>query len=100
MLSGRPPFRGASEYLTFQMILDHTVCEFPPDSDDDAGDGGAAATTSSFTPAARDLVERLLRQEPPTRIGACFFCGCFAVRVCALLRVPDQAVVRHGPCKG
>lgn len=51
LLAGRPPFKGGSEYLTFQKIvgLDY---EFPP----------------GFPPAARDLVERLLVLEPARRL--------------------------------
>eukprot|EP00741_Cyanophora_paradoxa_P022649 tig00021493_g21874.t1 len=50
MLAGRPPFRGGSEYLTFQKILGREV-EFP----------------EGFPPAARDFVERLLQLEPSAR---------------------------------
>lgn len=53
MLAGRPPFKGASEYLTFQLI---TALEL------DFPDG--------FPAAARDLVEKLLREEPSRRLGA------------------------------
>ena len=51
LLAGRPPFKAASEYLTFQKIvgLDY---EFPP----------------GFPPAARDLVERLLVLDPAHRL--------------------------------
>lgn len=52
LLSGRPPFKAANEYLTFQKIvgLDY---EFPP----------------GFPPAARDLVERLLVLDPSRRLS-------------------------------
>lgn len=52
LLSGRPPFKAANEYLTFQKIvgLDY---EFPP----------------GFPPAARDLVERLLVHDPQRRLS-------------------------------
>jgi 3-phosphoinositide dependent protein kinase-1 len=51
LLAGRPPFKAASEYLTFQKIvgLDY---EFPP----------------GFPAAARDLVERLLVLDPARRL--------------------------------
>lgn len=51
LLTGRPPFKGGSEYLTFQKIvgLDY---EFPV----------------GFPPAARDLVERLLVLDPARRL--------------------------------
>ena len=52
LLTGRPPFKAANEYLTFQKIvgLDY---EFPP----------------GFPPAARDLVERLLVLDPQRRLS-------------------------------
>lgn len=51
LLVGRPPFKGATEYLTFQRIvaLDY---EFP----------------AGFPPAARDLVERCLVLDPNRRL--------------------------------
>lgn len=51
LLAGRPPFKAANEYLTFQKILalDYT---FPP----------------GFPEAAKDLVERLLVLEPTRRL--------------------------------
>ncbi|KAA8626251.1 3-phosphoinositide-dependent protein kinase 1 [Pyrenophora tritici-repentis] len=51
LLAGRPPFKAANEYMTFQKIvgLEYT---FP--------DG--------FPPLARDLVERLLVLDPVTRL--------------------------------
>jgi 3-phosphoinositide dependent protein kinase-1 len=51
LLSGRPPFKGATEYLTFEKILalDYT---FP----------------IGFPPLARDLVERLLVPDPSKRL--------------------------------
>lgn len=52
LLTGRPPFKAANEYLTFQKIvgLDY---EFPP----------------GFPHAARDLVERLLVLDPQRRLS-------------------------------
>ena len=53
MLAGTPPFRAASEYLTFQRINDLDLTfpeEFPPD--------------------ARALVEQLLVSDPQLRFGA------------------------------
>ncbi|KAI0190338.1 kinase-like domain-containing protein [Astrocystis sublimbata] len=51
MLTGRPPFKAATEYFTFQKIvaLDY---EFP----------------QGFPPAARDLVERCLVLDPAQRL--------------------------------
>ena len=51
LLAGRPPFKAANEYLTFQKIisLEYT---FP----------------QGFPPVARDLVERLLVLEPSRRL--------------------------------
>lgn len=51
LLAGRPPFKAANEFLTFQKIvaLDY---EFP----------------RGFPEVARDLVERLLVLEPPQRL--------------------------------
>lgn len=51
MLAGRPPFKGGSEYLTFQKIVNLDY-EFPP----------------GFPPAARDLVERCLVLDPARRL--------------------------------
>jgi serine/threonine protein kinase len=52
MLTGRPPFKGASEYLTFQLITSRSL-SFP----------------QGFPAAARDLVEGLLQLEPSQRLG-------------------------------
>ncbi|KAB5583695.1 putative 3-phosphoinositide dependent protein kinase-1 [Coniochaeta sp. 2T2.1] len=51
LLAGRPPFKGGSEYLTFQKIvnLEYTFPE-------------------GFPPAARDLVERCLVLDPSRRL--------------------------------
>ncbi|RWA09791.1 hypothetical protein EKO27_g5335 [Xylaria grammica] len=51
MLAGRPPFKGGSEYLTFQKIVNLDY-DFPP----------------GFPPAARDLVERCLVLDPSRRL--------------------------------
>ena len=51
LLVGRPPFKGATEYLTFQKIV-NLEYEFPV----------------GFPPAARDLVERCLVLEPSRRL--------------------------------
>lgn len=50
LLSGRPPFKAANEYQTFQKIV-HLEYEFP----------------KGFPPVARDLVERLLVLDPTKR---------------------------------
>ncbi|KAF5002279.1 hypothetical protein FGRMN_496 [Fusarium graminum] len=51
LLAGRPPFKGGSEYLTFQKIV-NLEYEFPP----------------GFPTAARDLVERCLVLDPARRL--------------------------------
>lgn len=51
LLVGRPPFKGATEYLTFQKIV-NLEYEFP----------------AGFPPAARDLVERCLVLDPARRL--------------------------------
>lgn len=51
LLTGRPPFKGATEYLTFDKILKLDY-SFPP----------------GFPPVARDLVERLLVADPSKRL--------------------------------
>ncbi len=50
---GSPPFKAASEYLTFQKVIDRDFA-YPGD----------------YPPAARDLTEKLLAAEPSARIGA------------------------------
>ncbi|KAI4286320.1 MAG: hypothetical protein L6R35_004430 [Caloplaca aegaea] len=52
LLAGRPPFKAANEYLTFQKILGLEY-EFP----------------TGFPDLARDLVERLLVLEPSSRLS-------------------------------
>lgn len=52
LLAGRPPFKAANEYLTFQKIV-NLEYEFP----------------KGFPPAARDLVERLLVLDPQRRLS-------------------------------
>lgn len=51
LLAGRPPFKGGSEYLTFQKIVGLEY-DFP----------------AGFPPAARDLVERCLVLDPTRRL--------------------------------
>ncbi|KAL2167959.1 hypothetical protein VTG60DRAFT_598 [Thermothelomyces hinnuleus] len=51
LLAGRPPFKAATEYLTFQKIVSLDY-EFP----------------AGFPPAARDLVERCLVLDPARRL--------------------------------
>ncbi|KAG1666174.1 hypothetical protein FOA52_012021 [Chlamydomonas sp. UWO 241] len=53
MLTGSPPFKAGSEYLTFQKVTDRDFA-FPDGFPDDA----------------RDLVDRLLALEPDERLGA------------------------------
>ncbi|OBR03718.1 Serine threonine protein [Colletotrichum higginsianum IMI 349063] len=51
LLAGRPPFKAATEYLTFQKIV-NLEYDFP----------------AGFPPAARDLVERCLVLDPARRL--------------------------------
>lgn len=52
LLAGRPPFKAANEYQTFQKIVNLDY-EFP----------------SAFPPVAKDLVERLLVLDPAKRLS-------------------------------
>ncbi|TMW60360.1 hypothetical protein Poli38472_000402 [Pythium oligandrum] len=56
MLTGRLPFVAENDYLTFQLIISHSndQLDFP----------------ESIPEAARDLIEKLLVQEPAARLGA------------------------------
>jgi 3-phosphoinositide dependent protein kinase-1 len=60
MLTGKPPFKGASEYLTFQLVSEG-VYSYP--SDDEAGG-------DKIPMEAKDLVDKLLVLEPDKRLGA------------------------------
>eukprot|EP00850_Spirogloea_muscicola_P008961 SM000049S16732 [mRNA] locus=s49:378172:380156:- [translate_table: standard] len=53
MLAGRPPFQAASEYLCFQRVMARDLY-----------------FSDSFDSDARDLVDRLLTEEPSGRLGA------------------------------
>lgn len=64
MIAGRTPFKGASEYVTFQNILGGTY--EPLDIEQREANSSAA----SLGEAARDLVSRLLCQDPVERLGA------------------------------
>lgn len=52
LLTGKVPFKGSSEYLTFQAILNQELV-FPP----------------NFDEAARDLISRLLNRDKSARLG-------------------------------
>ena len=54
MLVGRPPFRGESEYLTFQKVVNKDFGEIPDLADD-----------------ANTLIDGLLKINPSERLGAC-----------------------------
>ena len=54
MLVGRPPFRGESEYLTFQKVVNRDFGEVPADLADDAN----------------TLIDALLQPVPADRLGA------------------------------
>lgn len=51
LIAGRPPFRGATEYLTFQKVLQRDF-EYP----------------EGFDELAKDLTERILRLDPKERL--------------------------------
>jgi 3-phosphoinositide dependent protein kinase-1 len=53
LLTGKPAFRGASEYLTFQKIIKREF-EYPPD----------------FPDVAKEFVDSLLNLDPSKRLGA------------------------------
>ncbi|GLC47419.1 hypothetical protein PLESTB_000543000 [Pleodorina starrii] len=74
MIVGRPPFKAASEYLTFQKVTDR---DFSYPEEPTAAEVAAAASDDDdapgpvvYPPDARDLTERLLVMEPSARIGA------------------------------
>ncbi|GFR45067.1 hypothetical protein Agub_g6441 [Astrephomene gubernaculifera] len=69
MIVGKPPFKGASEYLTFQKVSERDF-RFPGDPrvGDDPADPQLDAV--EYPPDARDLTDRLLAMEPSARIGA------------------------------
>lgn len=56
MFTGRAPFVGENDYLTFQVIINHSSDEFE--------------FPSSVPETAQDLIRKLLVQEPDERIGA------------------------------
>ena len=60
MLVGKPPFKGASEYLTFQLVTEGTF-SFPSEGEDGS---------NKIPSEARDLIEKLLVMEPDKRLGA------------------------------
>lgn len=77
MLTGRPPFRAASEYLTFQLIT-----------------SGALELPDDLPPAAADLVARLLVQDPRQRLGAA---GWQELQAHPFFEGIDWAGLRAGP---
>jgi 3-phosphoinositide dependent protein kinase-1 len=54
MVVGKPPFRGETEYLTFQKTLSGEMRELPDDMDS----------------AAKDLILRVLVRDPHQRLGS------------------------------
>ncbi|KAG6972418.1 hypothetical protein JG687_00001467 [Phytophthora cactorum] len=56
MFTGRAPFVGENDYLTFQVIINHSSDEFE--------------FPSSVPETAQDLIRKLLVQDPDERIGA------------------------------
>ena len=68
MLSGRTPFRAATEHLVFEAINGHADGARPllfPDSIPAHSSGSGASR--GF---ARELIEGMLRKEPELRLGA------------------------------
>ncbi|CAD6892215.1 unnamed protein product [Tilletia controversa] len=62
MLCGRPPFKGPTEYQTFQRIL-HRELEWPEQFEGEGEDGGQGLGE------IRELVEKLLVLAPEDRLG-------------------------------
>ena len=76
MIVGESPFRGASEYLTFQNVLKNTpdlsriVREgFRGGDDRDQGKQGLPCDLDETYAFAQDLVSQLLRSDPENRLG-------------------------------
>ena len=84
LLCGAPPFRAASEYLTYQRISSSEGPRWPrgvvsgrrsegkknENGDDENGDGDEESDENETKLAAVDLVSKLLDPNPLTRLGA------------------------------
>ncbi|EFJ41871.1 hypothetical protein VOLCADRAFT_83913 [Volvox carteri f. nagariensis] len=81
MIVGRPPFKAASEYLTFQKITDRDFC-YPEEP---------------ATAAARDLTDRLLAMEPSARIGESCAEDISELKAHPFFAVIDWETLRSGP---
>ncbi|KAK0525027.1 serine/threonine protein kinase [Tilletia horrida] len=68
MLCGRPPFKGPTEYQTFQRIL-HRDLEWPLEVFEPEGDDEATKAERQELADARGLIEQLLVLAPEERLG-------------------------------
>jgi 3-phosphoinositide dependent protein kinase-1 len=67
MLTGKPPFKAATEYLTFQKISAGDYLHLESGENNNGGDG---IETLKVSEEARDFVENLLVLDPTQRLGA------------------------------
>lgn len=68
MLTGKPPFKAATEYLTFQKI---SSGEYPHlESGGETGSEESHLKVNKVSKDAKDLVEKLLLLDPTQRLGA------------------------------